>query len=350
MRPEPLPLRPDPHAMRRMAVASLARACVSIARGADTAQEHVTRTWPRDDGALAVVKAVSAPSDTTSASPLVRQIIPALIEALGPASAGAVLLGASLSLRFDTAGSISVPSITADPGLAQFVGQGAPLPVAQGAFAPPVVLTPRKLGAVLTLTSEMASASNAEAILSDLLTRSTALALDTALFSSNAGTAVAPPGLRNGINPLTASADPDPLNAMLADIEKLITVTAAITAEPPILVMSPSRAIMAQLRAPHTLAPLRVLASAALAPADVLCVAPIALANATGDAPRVEEARDATVHMENVPLAIIDGSGTLAMPTRSLWQTDSIGLRVIYPADWALRDVRGCSWLTATAW
>jgi hypothetical protein len=56
--------------------------------------------------------------------------------------------------------------------------------------------------------------------------------------------------------------------------------------------------------------------------------------------------------METVPAPIgTPGTPTVvAAPTRSLWQTDAIGLKVRWPVSWALRDPRGFAWLTPTAW
>jgi hypothetical protein len=67
----------------------------------------------------------------------------------------------------------------------------------------------------------MVEASNAEALVENELTRSTALALDSALFDNNVATTTRPAGLRAGINALSASTGPDPMNAMLTDIDTL---------------------------------------------------------------------------------------------------------------------------------
>jgi hypothetical protein len=47
------------------------------------------------------------------------------------------------------------------------------------------------------------------------------------------------------------------------------------------------------------------------------------------------------------------GSGspaTVAAPTRSLWQTDAVGIKVRFNADWALRDPRALAWTTVSGW
>jgi hypothetical protein len=56
-----------------------------------------------------------------------------------------------------------------------------------------------------------------------------------------------------------------------------------------------------------------------------------------GEPPRFEISDSAVLHMEDTtPLPIVDG-GAAAAPVRSLWQTDSLGLRMLWPMNWVLR-------------
>ena len=55
-------------------------------------------------------------------------------------------------------------------------------------------------------------------------------------------------------------------------------------------------------------------------------------------APRLKVAQEGTVHEEDTdPLPIVAGAapGTVATPTRSLYQTATVGLRGTVPVDWA---------------
>jgi hypothetical protein len=353
-RPSGIPLRPDPGAMRRATVRSLSRACIAIARGRDAgeAADTMRTRWPDDHFGWSVVRASTAPSDTGTASALVRTLLPQFFEALGPASAGAQLLGEGLQLSFGEAGAISLPALVADPSKVVFVGEGAPIPVQQFAIAAPKVLKPQKLSVIVTLTREMIESSNAEALITDVLTRSTALGLDAMLFDSGAGTTTRPAGLRNGITALSARTAPDATEAMLADITTLVASVGPVTSEPPVLITSWPRAIKANLRAPHTLAPLTVFGSSAVAANDLIAIAPNTLVSANGDGPTFEDVRDATLHLETAPLPI-GAPGTpnvVAAPTRSLWQTDTVATKLRMNMTWALRDPRGLAWLTASNW
>jgi hypothetical protein len=60
----------------------------------------------------------------------------------------------------------------------------------------------------------------------------------------------------------------------------------------------------------------------------------------------------ATLHMEDTtPQQIVSGTGpTVATPVRSLYQTDSIGIRLVWPLDWAVRRTNVVAWITGLTW
>jgi len=57
-----------------------------------------------------------------------------------------------------------------------------------------------------------------------------------------------------------------------------------------------------------------------------------------GEAPRFEVSDSATLHYEDTdPQHITGGTPSPAIPVRSLWQTDSLALRLILPLNWTMR-------------
>ena len=78
--------------------------------------------------------------------------------------------------------------------------------------------------------------------------------------------------------------------------------------------------------------------------ADMVAVAPVALVAALDPAPDVEAASAGTLVMDTAP-----GPAGTTGPEKSMYQTDSIGLKIRWPVTWALRDPRGVAWLTP-AW
>jgi hypothetical protein len=61
----------------------------------------------------------------------------------------------------------------------------------------------------------------------------------------------------------------------------------------------------------------------------------------------IETARAGELHMSDTPLPIVSG-GAPASPARSLFQTDSIAIKMRWPVTWAARDPRAVAWTTPT--
>jgi hypothetical protein len=71
-----------------------------------------------------------------------------------------------------------------------------------------------------------------------------------------------------------------------------------------------------------------------------------------GEGPRMELSDQATLHMEDTaPLDLVSGSpGTVASPQRSLFQTDSIALRMVLPLNWVQRRAGTVAWTQNVTW
>jgi Phage capsid family len=291
------------------------------------------------------------PTTLTTAASAMKTVVADFVESLAPASAGAALLQQGLQVTLDGTMSVTVPSFLAAASNVGWIDEAAPIPNRQLAVIAGPTLSADKLAVLVALSSEMLSGSNAEAFVRDALTQSAGLALDSALFDAAAASAARPAGLRNGISALTASAPPDKLDAMIADISALVTAVAAVARNGPIvLVAAPAKAMTLRIRAPREL-PVDILASSALAANDVIAIAPNTLVSGNGPV-RIEASRDATVHYFD-PAAAISTAGTpnvVAAPVASTWQTDSVSLRLILSTTWALRHPSGLAWLTATGW
>ena len=74
----------------------------------------------------------------------------------------------------------------------------------------------------------------------------------------------------------------------------------------------------------------------------------------SGDTPNFDMSNQATIHEEDTtPLPIAtgaQGSGVLATPTRSLWQTDTMSLRMRMPVNWAMRRTNMVAWMAGVLW
>jgi hypothetical protein len=73
----------------------------------------------------------------------------------------------------------------------------------------------------------------------------------------------------------------------------------------------------------------------------------------SGDAPRFEISDQATLHMEDTTPTDITTTGTppvAAFPVKSMWQTDSLALRLILPVNWAIRRPGTVAWVAGVTW
>jgi hypothetical protein len=355
-RPAGIPLRPDPRALATRNVKGFARAVIAKALGRlnqRSSEAAVLRSrWPDDSIAPLVMRAASEPpAELAGNTALGTSIVADLISAIGPVGAGARLLQAGLQLLFGREATIWVPGMQVTTGAAaSFVQEGAPVPVHDLASTS-VPLVPRKLPSIVTLTEELLESSNAEALVTDALTRSVGLALDACLFDSAPADEVRPAGLRHSVAALPASTSPDARTCMTDDMTALAEAV-AIVGGPIVYVAAPARSVKMTLWSYRETYP--TFGSPALAPNDLIAIAVKGLASAVNAVPEIEASKMATLHMEDeTPLPIIGGmpgSPVPAAPTRSLWQTSAVGIKTRFHVDWVLRDPRALAWTTVSGW
>jgi hypothetical protein len=345
---EPLPFRktvaPDPPTMSSLVRAVIAQAHATLDRSVRAA-DYAAATWPNDASVPLVLRAAVAPTlmaNATALAPVVQQFV----EALGPLSASGELANRGIALSSFGRGVVSVPSFA--PGEASFVAEGAPIPAKQFVSSGPI-LSPYKLATIVTLSAELLEHSEAETLVRAALTESVALGLDRVLFSTAAAVAgQQPAGLLNGIAALTATAaGGGKTDVMTDDIGKLIDAIAPVAGGGFLIVAAPQQATALQLRLTQQVDFIR--ASDALAVGTVIAIAPRGFVSIF-ETPRVDASFEALVHQEDTsPLAIASGA-TIAAPTRSLFQTNTVGLRMITPVSWALRTPSAVAWMQNVNW
>ena len=344
-RPMPIPLRPDFYAVQDRTISALVRAAIATAHGtydkAVRPADYARRAWGSEAAreVALMLRAASTPAVTTQSdwAGLFAQVSTTFLSSLAPASAGADLLGRGLQLRFEGAGAISLPLMSA--GQAAFVGQGAPIPIVEYQTTAGIKLEPHKLALGCTLTYEMMSTPSAEDAVRAALTESAAQGLDAVLFSASAATADQPVGLLNGITATPASTQTIASEAMAADLATLAGAVARVAANSIALVAAPEQAVSINLRLPQL--PYDVLAAKALAKGTVIAIATNALVSAFENVPRIEASREIAQAADTAP-------GT--QPTTSVFQTDNIALRLILPASWGLRASGALAYMTGVAW
>jgi hypothetical protein len=308
--------------------------------------------FPGDAASAIVLKAATAPASLTStqwAGVIAQGTVADFVANLGPVSAASQLFRAGLSVRFD-GGTAPIPSLTSSAAGAAFVKEGEPIPVYQSTIAG-VTLTPKKLGSISTFSGEMAKHSDIERIVREILTANVAQALDAQVFGTGAATDAAPAGLRNGVAGLTPATG-GTADAMRRDVGALAGAVAAVAGSQIVFVASPDVAAKLLLTANPAL-PYPVLTSGALATGTLMAVAANAIAVAVDPVPSIDASTEGVLHYEDgTPLQIgtAGSPNTIAAPSRSLYQTDVIGLRVFLNVSWGLRASGAVAWVTSVTW
>jgi Phage capsid family len=324
---------------------------------ADYPKDFIRKTWGEDRATLALFeRAASGPASTTAvgwAAEVVAQAVPDFLRSLGPASAGAQLLGRGIELQLgEGATYLSVPGLTATAGGAGFVAEGQPAPVYQYDASGNLLLSAHKIMANVVLTRELLWSPSVEALIHDLLARSVGLALDKQLFSSSPATGQLPPGILNSVAPLTATSG-GTADALRIDIGNLANSVAAVGGLNVAFVCDPKSAMkIALARGPGFT--FDVLTSGAFTTPTVICVAVDALASlTTAGGVRIVSSPDAVLHFDDAsPVHIVTAGSVASTGTvRSVWQTDSVATKVTFDVSWGLRVPTGAvAYLISPTW
>jgi HK97 family phage prohead protease len=322
-----------------------------------------------------ITRAATVPADTVTsgwASQLVSTSIGDFFSALMPNSVYPALASRGGKFSFGRAGIVSMPTRASTPTIAgSFVAQGAPIPVRQGAFSA-ITFTPKKMAVISTFTREISEHSTPaiEGLIRQAIVEDTATAIDSVLLDATAATTTRPAGLRAGVSATTATAGGG-LAALIGDIRGL--TSALITGtngnlRSPVWIMSPGDVLAASLipatagggefpfkteLTGGTLQGYPVIQSANV-PADMMFLVDAAdFVSVTGDQPRFDVSDQATLHLDDttpLPISTTGSPNTVAAPVRSLWQTDTIGVRMLMDLNWGLRRTGVVAWTQTMTW
>lgn len=332
-------------------------------------EEVLERLYGNDEATGIIVKAAVAPATTTTsgwAAELVNTAMTEFLETLRPMSVYPELAAAGGGrLSFGpNQGAIKIPARAPTPSIGgSFIGEGAPIPVRRLALTS-ATLSPKKLGVITTFTREIARYSTPaiEGILRNEILADTAITLDSILLDNVAGDAIRPAGLLNGVTALTATTGGGQA-AILADIRKLrAPFDSANNGTNLVLLMNPAQEVGLALTpaadgqlgwTSSVLSRYKIITSTAIPVGRVIMVNAGDFVTATGDVPEFEMSNEATLHMEDsAPLAIgtAGSPATVAAPVRSLFQTATMGLRMLMDVSWSLRRPGAVQWIDGVTW
>ena len=339
-------------------------------------EETRLRVYGDDDGTHVfcdiVTRAASAPAMTTVtgwAAELVHTTYADLMPILMPQAILTRVAPKGLTLSFGQTGRIVIPTRSRTPSLAgSFVGEGLAIPVRQGMFTSQT-LTPKKMAVISTWTREMGDHSipAIEGLIREAIQQDTSVAIDTVLIDANPATTIRPAGLLNGVAATTATAGGG-IAAFIGDLTALIGAVSAGTygnVRAPVWLANQTDMLRAALlQAPNTgIFPFRdeiargmlnnipIIDSATVPTKTLTLVDAADFVVAGGEAPRMEMSDQATLHMEDTnPTDLVASPSTVAAPQRSLFQTDSLALRMIMPLNWIQRRAGTVAWTQNVTW
>jgi len=332
--------------------------------------------YGNDEMTNVVLRAAVNPANTTVATwaaELVQTSNVDFLDRLIPNFIFPQLKAMGVSYTFGNSGVLKIPVRAATPTLAgAWVAESGAKPVKRASFST-VSLTPTKLAVISTFSEEMATYGmpSIEGIIRQAMSDDTGIALDTYLIDNVAASAgVRPAGLLNGVTPITASAATPTLAAMVADLKALV---AAITAAggggrgPIAILLNPAQALalnfvqtttgdfaFSSAEEAASKFGVRFIVSATVPAGRVIAVDAADFATALGDVPRFAVSTEATLHEEDTtPLALAtgaQGSGVVATPMRSLFQTDAVAIRMSLYVSWVMRRASMVQTIAAVTW
>jgi len=325
-----------------------------------TSSEREAREMFGDQVTEVVLRAASNPATTSSpswAGALARTSIDDSIAAITSVSAAAGLIARGMKTNFDGAAQIKVPGHLVDASDAGgWVAEDAPVKVRSLRFNAGVTLWPRKLMVITAYTEEMARSSNLEAVARSLISEATALALDKALLGTQADDGTTPVGILHNATSVTATTGGG-MAALSGDIKSLISALVSLGAgRDPVLIANPVQAATLKLVASPKF-DMPVLQSSSVAVGTVVCVEGSSFVSAFSNVPEFSVDEHAAFHMEDTnPQDVTGGTPSPAVPVRSMFQIDSIALRMILRASWGMRSAPtdatkvAVSYVTGATW
>jgi hypothetical protein len=303
------------------------------------AQQH----WGDDEITPLVLRAAQNPAKTTDAgmAPLLVQVVGDFISSLAFISAVAKLFAAAVPVNLDNIHSVLIPTRAGpiDINDTGWVAEGDPILVPTMTIGGVVLGPHKKLASIIIYSRELSERSAAEEIFSAILKETISLKLDSWVLSNQAATVAAPAGLLNGVAPIAGSADMD------ADLGKLAGAIGSVTSGLA-YVGNPAQINAIKLKRGATWSPdIPLIPTVGVAQGIVIAIDPQALAVSFGE-PKISVANVPTVQMNDAPTSSLLGAPTVV----SLYQIDSVGLRVMLDVAYVIRQAGSVAWVNNATW
>lgn len=321
--------------------------------------------YPGHEATAMIAKADQTIGTTTVsgwASELLQTVNSGFLQALVGMSVYPELRSRGVGLTFDGTGTINLPRRTAGGAGGGFVAEGSPIRVGRITTAA-ASLTPRKMGVIVPFSRELARRSSPaiEAIVRQAILEDSASILDSALLDATASSTARPAGLLNGVSAAATGFGGGDHTAVKEDFKALLSpFIAANAADNITVVMNPAQALaIAMMDGPNNSADwfagisdrVNIVESTYATAGRLIGLHNSDFYTATGDAPEFDINESATVHMEDTtPLELASASATIADPTRSFFQTATVGVRMLMDVSWTMGRPSMVQWINGTSY
>jgi hypothetical protein len=189
------------------------------------------------------------------------------------------------------------------------------------------------------------------AVISRVLADASNVSIDLSAFGTQPADTINPPGLLNGVTAIPGSAaSGDPIAAMTTDLAALVDAIgqARIDTTGVIFVAGPREVTVLKARlGPHF--DNEIFPTLGLPTKSVAAFAPNAIFYGYNGSATIDTSQDTALHYEDTTPADIVSGGTPAAPTKSLFQTELIAVRVRAWAGWACA-LGGAQIVTGVNW
>ncbi len=324
--------------------------------------------YPGHEATAAIVKA-NPGAATTSGSHYVDDLqqisYQGFIDALDGMSVFPKLRGGGLSLNLDSAGTAYVPGVTGGGANGSFFAEGGAIRVGK-ITTTSQTMTSRKIGVILAFSREAAKRStpDLEALFRRRILADTAAVIDSALLDNVAQDSTRPGGLlydqvaTAAIAATASGYGGGDHVAVMKDFQALLApFIAANAADGITVIMNPAQGLSLDFMVgpdgalgdwfARARARFSFVESTHATANRLIAVRTQDFASAVGGV-EFEMSTQASLHMEDSsPNADIGGSLT---PVRSLYQTDSRGIRMVMDINWKMLRQGMVRWIDGTSW
>lgn len=327
-------------------------------------EKALEERYPGHEGLGVMLRSAQTVGSTTGshwADDLVQTAYYGFLNALMPYSVFPALAGRGLSLMFDQWGSLSLPRRTAGTAGGGFVAEGGAIKVGKVTTAA-ATLTPKKMGIIVAFTKELAKRSTPaiESVVRQAILEDTAAALDPLLLDSTASGSSRPAGLLNGVSAASTGYAGADYVAVRNDFKNLLAPFFSANASDGIVVlMNPAQGLAMSLMEgpsgdPNWLQRIKdrvtIIESTNVTANRLIAVRAADFVSAGGN-PEFDVSEQATIHMEDAsPGDIVSGGTAASGAVKSLWQTASIGVRMLMDISWVMRRPSVVQWIDTTTY